>query len=82
MVANKRLTLNGTAFAPGDDIPPTAWASLRERTRQTLVGGRFVLTPEDAVARKARAAVAVAPPPAAPKRRGRPPKVKEVPHGL
>lgn len=83
MIVNKRMTLQGREYASGEEIAVADWLALRERTRQSLVSGRFVISPEDALARGQRAAqrAAAAPSPAAPKkRRGRPPKVKEAGH--
>jgi len=48
----RHLTLAGEKYIPGQEVPETVWDAVRERTRRTLVAGRYV-TLKDTPKRKA-----------------------------
>jgi len=47
----RKLTLAGAKYVSGQEIPETVWDGLRERSRRSLVAGRYV-TLKDAPKRK------------------------------
>lgn len=53
----RELKLAGVAYRPGQEIPETVWDGLRERSRRSLLAGRYVT--ERAAKAKKRASSAV-----------------------
>lgn len=54
----REIRLAGQVYQPGQELPETVWGGLRERSRRSLLAGRYVT--EQAPNKRRRAATAAA----------------------